>query len=125
MYLSVALLYLHAAIVLAHAVYRVAFDCQTFDFGESLGNLLVLALGDRAQDAGNLWSKRVAVVPFGNVVETKRFRLEVVETETECIDMDQHKTRHVDHEDAVLLGSTIWSEARESRYPSVGIRREA
>jgi hypothetical protein len=131
MYLSVALLCFHAAIVLAHVLYRVVFDCQTFDFGESLGNLLVLALGDRAPVVGNLWSKRMAVVPFGTVVEAKKFRLEVVETETECVDMlnneqdmHQYKTRHVDHEDAVILGSTMWSETRESRYPFAGIRRE-
>jgi hypothetical protein len=47
MYLSVALLCLHAAMVLAHVVYRVAIDCQTFDFGGSLGSLLLLAMGER------------------------------------------------------------------------------
>jgi hypothetical protein len=124
MYLSVALLCFHAAMVLAHVVYRVAFDCQTFDFGESLGNLLVLALGDRAPVVGNLWSKRVAVVPFGTVVEAKKFRLEVVDTDKDCVNMDQHKARHVDDEDAVFLGSTMWSETLESRYPSTGIRRQ-
>jgi hypothetical protein len=125
MYLSVALLCFHAAIVFAHVVYRVAFDCQTFDFGESLGNLLVLALGDKAPVVGNLWSKRVTVVPFGTVVEAKKFRLEILENEPGRVEMDQLEARHVDHEDAVLMGSTMWSETRESRYPSAGMCREA
>jgi hypothetical protein len=115
MYLSVALLCLHAAIVLAHVMYRVAFDCQTFDFGGSLGSLLVLAMGDKAPAGGNLWAKRVAVVPFGTVQDLKKFKIEVVNNEVEGIE----ERRHVEPEDEVLLSNTMQYESRESRYPSM------
>jgi hypothetical protein len=122
-YLAVALLCFHAAIVLVHIVYRVALDCQMFDFGESLGNLLILALGDRAPSGGNLWSKRVAVVPFGSVIDSKKFRLEVMETKS--VDVDKEMARHVGSEEEILTGSTMWFEARESRYPSAGLQGHA
>ncbi|KAH7414148.1 hypothetical protein DE146DRAFT_750318 [Phaeosphaeria sp. MPI-PUGE-AT-0046c] len=78
MYLAVALLCLHAAMVLAHVVYRVAIDCQTFDFGGSLGSLLVLAMGDKAPAGSNMWTERVVVVR-GEPVETEqKFKIQVI-----------------------------------------------
>jgi hypothetical protein len=123
MYLSVALLCLHAAIVLAHVVYRVAFDCQTFDFGGSLGSLLVLAMGDKAPK-GNLWKKRVAVVPYGTVKDASRYKIEVVDNgsredeEDDGGDGDRPVERHIEPEDEVLLSHTMTDLGRESRYPS-------
>jgi hypothetical protein len=126
MYLSVALLCLHAAIVLVHVVYRVAFDCQTFDFGGSLGSLLVLAMGDKAP-RGNLWKKRVAVVPYGTVKDASRYKIEVVDNgvkegeEDDGGDGNRPGKRHVELEDEVLLSHTMTDLRRESRYPSIRI----
>jgi hypothetical protein len=122
MYLSVALLCLHAAIVLAHVVYRVAFDCQTFDFGGSLGSLLILAMGDRAPGGGNLWAKRVAVVPFGTGQDSKNYKIELVDTGvSDTAGEDEAKARHVEPEDEVLLSSAMQYSSLESRYPSTRI----
>lgn len=77
MYLSVALLGLHVVMVLVHVVYCVVIDCQTFDFGGSLGSLLVLALGDGAPAGGNMWTERVVVVAGGHIGTEKKFRLGV------------------------------------------------
>jgi hypothetical protein len=131
LYLSVALLCLHAAIVLAHVVYRVAFDCQTFDFGGSLGSLLVLAMGDRAPK-GALWAKRVAVVPFGTVRDESRLKIEVVENSNfnKNDEEDGDGKRYVEPEDEVLIAPSTSDLSRESlphfpegdsssRYPSM------
>jgi hypothetical protein len=107
-------------------VYRVAFDCQTFDFGGSLGSLLVLAMGDKAP-RGNLWKKRVAVVPYGTVKDASRYKIEVVDNgvkegeEDDGGDGNRPGKRHVEPEDEVLLSHTMTDLRRESRYPSIRI----
>ncbi|KAH7095696.1 hypothetical protein FB567DRAFT_36423 [Paraphoma chrysanthemicola] len=116
-YLSVALLCLHAVIVLPHVIYRIALDCQTFNFGDSLGSLLVLAMGDRAPTGGDLWGKRVAVVPYGNAAEQNRLRIDVVESESRGKEL----TPRADPEEVVRLVKTVQIEGWDSRYPSVGL----
>lgn len=115
-YLSVALLCLHAAIVVVHVVYRVAFDCQIFDFGGSLGSLLLLAMGDSAPGESDMWAKRVAVVPFGKSAEQKKLRLEMVESERD------DKVPPADPEELMCLVNASQLEGHESRHASANVR---
>lgn len=78
-YLAATLLCFHAIIVVVHVVYRVAFDAQNYEFGGSLGSLLLLAMGDRVAAGDSTWKKRVAVVSPGDMVKRKPFKLEVME----------------------------------------------
>jgi hypothetical protein len=113
-YLAVALLCFHAAIVLVHVIYRIAFDCQTFEFGDSLGSLLMLAMGDRAPSGGGMWKQRVAVVPTGNAAERIPLKLEVEATEGQGTELE-----HV--EELELLVDTMKFQERVSRYPPARI----
>jgi hypothetical protein len=82
-YLSVALLLLHAAMVVVHVIYRVFIDKKTFEFGGSLGSLLLLAMGDKAPSGGNMWATRLVVVPSGIAAEPNKLKIEVIETGNE------------------------------------------
>jgi hypothetical protein len=115
-YLSVALLCLHAAIVLAHVVYRVAFDCEVFEFGGSLGSLLTIAMAEKAPTGGKMWGKHVVLVPFGNAAETTKLKLEVVDCESPT--GDGKKILAADPEEAIRLMHHEWLD---SRYPSAHI----
>ncbi|KAF2833185.1 hypothetical protein CC86DRAFT_365141 [Ophiobolus disseminans] len=107
MYLSVALLLFHTAMVVIHVMYRVFIDRKSFQFGGSLGALLQLAMGDKAPSGGNMWTQRVAAVSSGGVVDPNKLRLEVIEVGDETVD----KLQQIESEEVMkLVGAEQFDE---------------
>lgn len=123
MYLSVALLCLHAAMILAHVVYRVAIDRQIFDFGGSLGSLLVLAMGERAPVGSDVWVERWVVVPSEDLQKQKKPRLEVIRKDEEIVqkayseNVTLLRKEHVVQAKAFLVRASNATSARATQNP--------
>jgi len=113
-YLSVALLCFHAAMVVVHVLYRVFIERRTFEIGGSLGSLLILAMGDKAPSGGNMWATRVAVLSTGNENKPNQLKLEVLEGESG----NEEEVGRAEPEEVMRLVGTGHFDKGETRYPS-------
>jgi hypothetical protein len=84
-YLAAGLLCFHAAIALAHVAYRILVDYQVFDFGGSLGELLVLAMGDSAPIGNGGWAQNVVLARFTDAAEADKLKLVAAADEPDVI----------------------------------------
>lgn len=94
-------------------MHRVFIDRKTFQFGGSLGALLLLAMGDRGPIGGSMWAKHVTVVPYGSAMELRRLKLQVIESEPGS----DGKTQLIEEEEMQLVHARQF-DSRDSRCPS-------